>query len=504
MSRTKNASKNIFFNVIYQIVNILLNFILRQVFINTLGVEFLGINSLFTDVLGMLSVIDLGFNTAMVYSFYKPLADGDQRKISALVTFYRGVYRKIAICIAISGIALTPFIHLIVNTDNNIPFLHIYFLFSLVNVVVSYLFIYKTTILTADQKNYIVMKTNIYVTILKFILQIFLLLIFKNYILYLLVGIIANILSNFIASKKATQLYPYINNKENINNSTKKNILDNIKSVFIYKVSSIFLTATDNIIISFLVGTAAVGYYSNYLMINNKIVGIISLLFTSLTAGIGNLIVTEREEKRFKVFSIEQTVSFIICGVVIPCFYSLVEDLLKVWLGTEYALGSEMALVVSLNMYLACVLQPLWSYREATGLYSRTKWIMLIAAVLNIILSILFGKIWGTVGIVFASAISRVATYVWYEPKLLFKLYFKQSFFPYLKRVLFNFFIIIFLSICLKFVSSYFIVTNWLQLGFKASMYMCISVIFMVILYRKSDAIKWLVDRINKLWRKKF
>lgn len=499
-SRTKKATRNILINFANQFITLLLSFLSRTVFIHTLGVEFLGINGLFSDVLGMLSMVDLGFNTAMVYSFYEPIAEGDQRKIAALITFYRRIYNWIATGVATVGLCLMPFIPYIVNTEKKIPLLQVYYLFALAGVVISYLFVYKTSIITADQKNYLVTRITIVISIFRTLFQILLLLIFKNFIVYLMVGLIFNLVNNVLASHKAVAMYPYINNKEKLDKYEINEIFSNLKSVFIYKISSTILTATDNIIISILVGTVAVGYYSNYLMISNKLVQMIALVFSSLTAGIGNVIVTENAKKRYEIFYVEQTISFIICGIVTPCFFSLVNDLLVVWLGKDFSMGYEMAFAVTLNVYLSCVLQPLWSYREATGLYRKTKWVMATAAICNLILSIFMGKIMGVVGIILASSISRVVTYVWFEPRLLFREYFEKSCFQYFKDVVYNLCIIIILSVIFMIISQKIVVTGWTSLLGKGILYVIISLTVMTIVYNKTEGFMWFLERVKRMF----
>ena len=311
--RTHKAITNIFYNILNQMVMLFLSFISRSVFIWGFGIEYLGINGLFADILNLLSLADLGFNTAMTYSFYKPLAEKDYEKIAGLVNFYKKVYYLIALGIAIIGIALIPFLPRLINVEYEIPHLTIYYLLSLSTVVASYLCIYKTTILMADQKGYLVTKVAIYTNFIKTILQIISIIVWKNYIIFLSVGTIITIGNNVYASRIADKTYQFINKKSTISNYEKKHIFNNLGSVFLYKVSAMLLNATDNILISILISTAMVGYYSNYLLLQTKIVAIISLVFTSMTASIGNLIVTENSEKRFKVFKCEQSIS---CSVL--------------------------------------------------------------------------------------------------------------------------------------------------------------------------------------------
>lgn len=495
MDRTRKSLINITFNITNQFVTLVLGFVARMVFIHTLGVEFLGINGLFTDVLGMLSMADLGFNTAMVYSFYKPIAEDNRTKISALITFYRKVYNIIALVVTIIGLSLTPFIKFIVNTENEIPLLNIYYLFALASVIISYLFVYKTSIITADQKNYFVTRITIISTFLKTIFQIISLIFFKSFIIYLALGVLFNFINNFIASRKAVQLYPYIKNKVEIEEKDKKEIFLNIRSVFIYKVSSVLLNATDNAIISVMLGTAIVGYYSNYLMLNNKIVSVFSLFFTSMTASIGNLIVKDSFEKRYEVFDCEQTISFIICGVVVSSFFALSNEFIMLWLGKEYVMENTVIVMISLNLYLSCVLQPLWSYREATGLYQKTKWIMLIAAIINLVMSVILGKILGLPGILLASAIARISTYIWYEPKLLFKLYFQKSCKGYFLSLIKNVVIVISISLILYFIDTKWVTTNWFLFVLKTVLFGVISFVFVVLFYYKSKGFYIILNR---------
>ena len=437
-SRIKNSTDNIISGFLYQLITISMSFLSRTIFIRTLGIEYLGLNGIFLDVLNLLSMADLGFNTTMAYSFYKPLADHDEKRLTALICFYKKVYQIIVAIVIFIGLAAVPFLKFIINTEKKIPYLTLYYLFSLAGVVISYLFVYRTTILTADQKNHEVLKISIWTALLKTILQIISLLIWRNYIVYLLIGIIIQLINNLLVSKKADNMYPYIRKKERISWEEEKIIFSNMKSVFLYKISGTMFIATDNILISLLVGTAMVGIYSNYLMVSSKLLLLIQIVFSALTASIGNVIVKEGAEKRYEVFRSIQTVSFILCGIITSVFCIMVNDFVFIWLGGTFTIPSMAISALTLNTYLSCVLYPLWTYRDATGLYMKTKYIMLLGAVLNIVLSIILGKLWGLSGILFASAISRLSTYFWYEPKILFKEYFERSSDRYFVSLLYN------------------------------------------------------------------
>lgn len=497
-SRTKKSVNNMIIGFINQATTLVLNFILRSVFIKMLGVELLGINGLFLEVLSLLSMVDLGFNTAIIYSFYKPLADKDTRRIAALTNFYKKIYTYIAIVIATVGIVITPFIKYIINVSKPIPMLEVYYLFALGGVVSSYLYVYKTSIITADQKNYIITYINIIINFIKTVLQIISLIVFRNFIVYLAINLIFNFVGNYIASKKAENLYPYIRYKYEIDDEDKKSIFRNVKSIFLYKVSGSLLNATDNTLISIIIGTIAVGYYSNYLMITNKISALVYIIFGSLTASIGNIIVKEDYSKRYEIFKATQSISFIICGIVVTSFSILVNDLITVWLGGNFTFDLNVVLVISLNLYLSIILQPLWTYREATGLYLKTKYIMFCAALLNIILSIVLGKLMGISGILLASSISRLCTYFWYEPFLLFKEYFNEKPLIYYRDIFINFIIVLISIVVFSKVLSNIRVTSWTELFIKSIICGVLSALIFFMFYCKSEGVNIIINKLKR------
>lgn len=426
-SRSVKSTKNAAAGFISRTFNMLLTFVSRTIFIKVFGVEILGINGLFSNVLAFLCLADLGFSTAMTYSYYKPIADNDTDKIAALNHFYKKVYICIAIGITVIGLALIPFLKHIINLEQEVDYLYLYYLLTLANTVVSYLFVYKTTVLYAHQEGYVVTKYNMIMSTVSVIVQIILMLIFKNYILYLSVSVVFTLINNFYVSHVADKRYPFINKNVKLNKEEKKGIFGNMGSIFLYKVSSVLMNSTDNIIISKIIGTVTVGYYANYLTIINMISSYITILFTSMTASIGNLMVKESSEKQFRIFKDIQVISAWCCIAICPCVYALINDFIIVWIGDKFLIDDLTVIAIIINFFLVCILNPIWIFREAAGIYRKTKYIMVICAVINIVLSVIMGKMIGLSGVIFASAISKLLTYIWYEPIILFRDYFKKS-----------------------------------------------------------------------------
>lgn len=499
-SRSKSTARNIKFGIINQIVTLILSFVSRTIFINILGAEYLGISSLFSDVLTMLSMADLGFGTAMAYSFYKPLAENDQNKIAALINFYKKMYNYIAIAVAVIGLSLVPFLGYIINLKNSIPYIKIYYVFFLANTVISYLFVYKASIINADQKNYLLSKYQLIINISKIIIQIIVLIIFKNFFIYLTIQILATIANNLIISNKANEIYPYISNSEyELNNKEKGSIFKNIKSIFIYKLSGVLLNSTNNTLISILIGTIWVGYYSNYNLVIVSLNNFINIIYSSVTASVGSVVITDPPKKRFEIFQSMQALSMIITSFTTVCLYVMLDNLIYVWLGSNFILNKYILASIILNFYLGGILQPIFTYREATGLYMKTKYIMLIAAIVNLILSLIMGYFWGMAGILLASVAARLTTYFWYEPKLLFDNYFNEKVRKYYLPVALNLIFTVVLIIGMEVLFSKYVVTTWHALIIKTCMVTPIILIMCLIMYRKTSGFKLILNKLEKL-----
>lgn len=501
--RTKNSTKNILIGIFKNCIMMIIAFISRKLFIVYIGVEYLGINGLFTNILSLLSMADLGFGTAMSFSFYKPLAENDHRKISALVNFYKKVYHFIAAGIFIIGVGIIPFLDKIINLETPIPHITLYYMIFLLNTVVSYLFIYKSSIISADQKNYLIDKFTIFVNVGKLLIQCLSLVIFKDYVIYISINIVATLINNLMISNQANKLYPYIKHKEELTKKEKKSIFNNLKSVFIYKISSSLLNSIDNIVISTYISTAAVGYYSNYYTVISSLISFITIIFTSLTASVGNLIVTESADKKYEIFELMQKISFWISGFVTICTYVLINDFISIWLGPNYAMGDLMAIAVALNLFFSTSMQPIWIFREATGLYRRTKYIMLIASGINLILSILFAKILGVPGVIIATILSRVFTYFWFEPNILFKEFFDRGVLSYYFDYFFNvFFVVLIGKISITIFNNLFVSNSWMIWFLKAIILTLFVNVFYIIINYKNGTIEIILTKIKYLLKK--
>ena len=425
-SRSINAKKNTIIGICCQIIILLLSFASRTVFIKLLGVEYLGINGLYSNVLSFLSLAELGIGHVMVYSLYKPIVEKDEAQISALLNYYKKIYIKIAVAILILGISLVPFLDKIVNSNLSYEKLVLYYILFLLNSVVSYFFIYKTTLINADQKNYIISSLNTAFIVVKYMIQILVLMKTKNYILYLLIEITCTILNNGYISYKADKMYPFIKNQIGFVQIDTTAIRTSIKSMFLYKIGTTIMNSTDNILISIIIGTAYVGYYSNYSLIVAIISTFIAILVQAVFSGIGNLNASGDMLKSYKLFKSLLLFFHWITAVSSLCFLLVFNDFITVWIGQSYLLSADVIVIIVLNFYINNIINPVWMYRETMGMFNQIKYAIILASIINLIFSIALGIYWGLAGILFSTILSKLLTTVWYEPRLIYHTKFKQ------------------------------------------------------------------------------
>lgn len=505
VSRTKKSANNMIFGFIEQVVTLLLSFVTRTIFIRYLGSEYLGINGLFTNILSFLSIAELGFGTAIIYGMYKPIKDNDRKKIAALMYYYRKIYTILAIVIAVLGVIVIPFLKYLVNTESEIQNITVYYLVFLVDSICSYLLANRVAIIEANQNSYIIKRYTTVFIIIKNILQIISLVIFKNFLVYLVIQVSITVLTNIYGAVVAKKMYPYAFKKEQLDKHEKKMMIDNVKSMAIYRFGGAIMNHTDNILISVICGTINVGLYSNYNMITSAIDRFTNIIFNSITASIGNLNAEDNQNKKLKMFYNVEFFSNWIFGFCSVMLFVLIKQFVSLWLGDRYILDIWTTSAIVVNFYILGVLKPNLTYRDTTGLFKETKYIFLITATINLVLSIILGKLCGVFGILIASAIARLLTNFWFEPQTLFKKYFGVSSKKYFMDRILN----IGLTICSILISLLLIqaVSQWISsklATFVASCVIaaCTSNLLFIISYRNRDEYNYFKGFIIKIKEK--
>ncbi|WP_283689006.1 lipopolysaccharide biosynthesis protein [Clostridium perfringens] len=427
--RIKKAIKNIATSIISQIVIIILGFVSRKVFIDNLGTEYLGINGLLTNILSMMVLIEGGIGISIVYNLYKPLAENNKEQIIALVNLYKKSYRVLALIILIISIFLYPFLNKIMKTDiSAISIILVYSIFVIKNIV-SYLNAYKWALINADQKGYILTINNLIFQIVTTISKIIILVLTKNYLLFLLIELIIFIIQNFVNTKTIRRIYPYLNDKVNVSldSKTKNNINKNIRAMFLHNIGGYLVFSTDNILISSFINVSTVGLYSNYTMIIGQLSGLLSPVINGIGAGVGNLIATENEEKIYEIFKTTFFISFWIYSFATIFLYNLLEPFINWWIGEGYLLNKFVFLVVLFNFYINGMRSVIGTYKSKAGLFVQDKYMPALEGVVNLVMSLILIKYLGLVGVFLGTTISTLIIPFWNQPRIVYKELLKKS-----------------------------------------------------------------------------
>lgn len=428
-SRTQNTAKNIMWGYVGNIVILIMQFISRTVFIYSIGVSYLGINGLFTNVLGLLSLSELGIGTAINYNLYKPVANNDQEKIKALMHLYKLSYRVIALVIGIIGIVLIPFLPYIINESNRIENITIYYLIFLFNTISSYFVSYKYGLVNAEQKGYIINNFNSIATIFITVAQIIVLIIFKNYLIFLIVQTIMQLLQKILIDLYLNKLYPYLKEKNitKLNKDEYKKIKKDVFALVLHKLGDVCVNQTDSIIISSFISVRLVGLVSNYLLIINAILTFVNIIFNSVAASIGNLVATESKKQQENIFEIYNFVGFWIYGFSCCCFFALFQPFISLWIGADKQIDNLSLILLILNQYMVGKRIIINNMKIAGGIFNQDKYVALIQAVVNLAVSVIAVQFMGLPGIYLGTIISGLIPSV-LRPIIMYKyLFFKSA-----------------------------------------------------------------------------
>ena len=429
-SRKAKLMVNTLFGVLDRICNVLLSFILRTVFIRTLGIQYTGVSALFTDILTVFSFAELGIATAISTALYGPLKSNNEEKIRILMKFYKTAYRYIAAFIFFGGLLVTPFLKfLVTDVPEIVEDIRLIYVFFITKSAISYLWIYKSTLLTADQKQYQVTAIETACTIIRYIVGILVLILYNNYILYLIIEIVFTVIQNLLVTKRVEKLYPYAFEKtENkLSKEETKGLFRDVKGLAMYKVSATVGNSVDNVLISSMISTVKVGLLSNYSMIRKNLEIFVGQFFIALTPSVGNIAAEKNDKLQLQVFNRIYYMSFLLVNFCSCSLLVLYNPFIDAWLGEKYTLDNSIPFIIAFDFFLYVLLRAVAAFRNANGLFVKGQYRPLVMAIMNVCLSIVFIKHWGIFGTILATAVSRLLTQ-WYDAYILFKCALKSSF----------------------------------------------------------------------------
>ncbi|HIX02388.1 MAG TPA: oligosaccharide flippase family protein [Candidatus Ligilactobacillus excrementigallinarum] len=509
-SRLYNSVKNSFAGSFTQLIIIILGFISQTIFIKTLGATYLGIKGLFTNILSVLSFTDLGIGTAFTFSFYKPLAENDEKTIAQIMRLFKKVYEGIGIIIGIIGIAIIPFIHYF--THIHIKYLYVYYLLFLLNTVLSYFFTYKRTILDADQLSYINLFNQTLFKLIQVIAQCLVLIVYKSFIGFLLIQIITNLASNILISIEVDKKYPFINNKKFIKEklpSTKLlEIMKHAMGTIGQKIGTIIVNNTDNMLISYFIGLSVVGIYSNYILITSSLSGILNKAFQSIASSVGNLSIEKNENLDYQFEVFEKSIYIVLFCVFIcsTCLMTLVNPFIKLWAGPNYRMPIFTVVLLVINFTITGFRAVFQTFITAYGLYVKDGKKAVVEAILNFVFSIAYIKLFnmGVSGVILGTITSNILAN-WYEPYIVLKYGIKiQSRIKKIIIKLVSYLIIICISMLSEYIliNKYFAINNFIDLILISILTLFVSLVLFVLIFGWNKNFRFIISLVKRIVKK--
>lgn len=487
--RTKHTLINISAGLGNQLIITALSFVSRTVFITTLGVEYLGVNALFTSMLAMISLAEAGIGSSIVYNLYKPVADQDEPKMIALMKLYRKAYMAIALIVFILGLGLMPFLGFFVK-GTSVENIHLIYLLFLLNTVVPYFFVYKHSFLNVNQKNYIVTMAFTVSTIVSTSLKIGVLYFTENFMYYLLVESMITVTASVLLSVIADRMYPFLKRKptEGIDPETKSNIVRNVKAIVLQNVGSYFVLGADSLLISSFVSVAAVGLYSNYKMLIDICRNFVYQVSNNMYHSVGNLVAKESREKVYFVFKGAMLLGFWLYATSAIMLYMIMEPFITVWIGEQYVMSPLVLGVLVVMYYERGMRNAITTVKTTAGIFHEDRYAPLFQAAINLGASILFMQWWGLAGVFIGTLASAVAVPFWTTPYLVYKKVFDRPLWEYYRKYLWYMAVAIIAFLAASFTSNAMAPSGWG--GVFARLAVAFSVpnlIFAAVFYRTEE-----------------
>lgn len=431
----KNVKRNMAANAVASGIRLLFPFLNRTLFLWLLGPAYLGLNGLFSSILGVLALAELGFGTAVVCSMYKPVADDDRELLCAYLGFYRTVYRCVGTVIFVLGLALLPFIenliHGTVPPDIN---LHVLYVIHLVNTAASYfLFAYRGSILGAHHRNDVITNIRTGVSVVQYVAVFLILLMTRNYYHYVIATVVFTVLQNILLVVASRRLFPDIEPRGKLPLELHRKVVSDVKSIFMHKVGAVVTHSTDNLVISAFLGLVAVAAYGNYYYVVTTVSGLVAVVYSSMMGGFGNKIYTETKAQNFRLVMKMNRLSMLVvlfCAVSMTALY---QPFIRIWTKNDPELvrHSLTPILMVLYFYIMQSRQVLLAFKSAAAIWRQDRWKPIVAGAVNLATNVLFvlflPEAYKLDGVIFSTIIGFVLIQIPWESHVVFTSFFGKA-----------------------------------------------------------------------------
>lgn len=426
--RQRKALINSSANMLSFLIVFVPNLILRRVFLEELGSNWLGLNSLYSNIISWLSIAELGVGTAIIFSLYKPYANNDKKKIKAYIKFYESFYKKIGIFILIMGIIIAPFLKYFIEDNLDFKIVILTFILFILNSFISYMFSHRLCILNVSQESYKITYGTMFSKLAIIFLQVFMIKIYPSFIVYSIIQLVINLFYFILIDNYVKKKYNWlVNLDEDLDSNEKGMLLTNVRAMFIHKIGSLIVFSTDNIVISKFVGLTILGRYSNYQMIISAVQTLIGNVFNGLTSSIGNLIAEDDKEKIYDIHKKIFFLNFWIVSFVIIAFYNTLNQFVVIWVGKENLLDNVTFIIILINLYFTLMRASVTRFQEGSGHFQQDKYAALLEAIINLGCSLILVNYLGLVGVFIGTLISNLTIIFWTKPYVVYKYVFNKN-----------------------------------------------------------------------------
>lgn len=504
-SRISNSIKNVFYGTIKYSIMIVVPFFIRTILIYRLGTEYAGVTSLFSSILQVLSLTELGFSSAVVFSLYDPVAKNDREKISALLGLFKRIYIVCGAIILVVGLCICPFIKVLISgeypKDINI---YLVFIILLFNTAISYLLCgYKSVLFIAFQRDDIVSKCQIISNIMMYMLQVIILLSIKNYMLYVICMLVGTITNNIFMHIYSKKMFPDITSYGIVDKNEKKHIYSNVKSLFGHQLDMVIINSADNIIISTFVGLYALTVYNNYYYVVSAVLSMLIMIANAFVASIGNSIAIENKDKNYKDFlSFTYLLGMVNVGATVMMLV-LFQDFMVIWMGTSRIFDFSTVVLLVLSFYIRQFRRSILTYKNAAGVWHLDRHKPYIAAGFNIVVNIFLVNIIGINGVIISTIFSMVLIEIPWETVAMFKGYFKRNVLEYIKIQMLLIFKLLIISLICLYIGNLYHAESIFQFMIKGIATFIVTSILLLVISAKDYEFEILCLRIKRILKKK-
>lgn len=502
IERTKNATRNIVFGLLLKMYQIAMPFLIRTVMIYFMGVEYLGLSSLFVSLIQVLNLAELGVSSALVYSMYKPIVEDDKKAICQLMYLYRTYYRIIGSVVAVIGLLLLPMIPRFISGSipNGLNVYYLYLLQLSATVLSYWLFAYKNCLLNAHQRTDMISKVYFITNSVQYVLQLVVLIVIKNYYWYLIVALFTQLLTNIFTAVVVTKMYPDYHPIKGIDREVAKGINRRIRDLFTSKVGGVIVNSADTIVISAFLGLATLAVYQNYYYILNSIIGLVAIIFTSCTAGIGNSLIVESKKKNLKDLKKFTFLIVWIAGFCACCLLCLYQPFMEIWVGNEYTLGFSAVICFCVYYFVYEINQLLNLYKDAGGIWHEDRFRPLVTAISNLVMNIIAVQFFGVYGVILSTVLSTLFIGMpWLLHNLFTVLFNHNDLYNYVITILQYSINIILISILTYVLCSFIPFSGWILFILRGILCCIVPNILFIVKYHKTQEFKDSLLLISKM-----